>query len=543
MNKSTRLILYLSTLGIAVFAGMSCRLFLPDASPRLQPTAEASPTPDAIPTSPAQVFEPLPTSLPEQMNPVLSACDPGRQMQAMLASHAPDLEALGVGVCYQLTLVIDPDIPGYHGTARITFLNQTEKPLAELVLRLYPNAEQIYGGRLEIIDANLDGAPIQAEIFLPDSTGLRLALEKDLAPGEPVVIDLRFRGTTPLNLKSSGSAYGIYNYTSASQVMALANWYPMLAVWQEDGWEAGPVIGIGDAVVSETALYEVSISAPPGWQVVTTGSAIEETQGEGGMVVHYASGPVRDFMVVASPAFVLRKGITQDVLIRHWGLPGGETRWEEALQATQDSVGLFNQRFGVYPYAELDVVAVPLYLALGVEYPGLFLILDEAYFPDQNQPFLLGLVVSHEAAHQWWYSLVGNDVLADPWLDEALATFSSILYQQAYQQDAYQATLSFYESSREIAEKTSGDASIAQPLEAFQSYPHKYAPVVYQKGGLFFLALMERLGEEIFFAALGDYYQAQQYRLAEPENLLESFEIRCECDLETLYQEWGVIPP
>jgi hypothetical protein len=33
------------------------------------------------------------------------------------------------------------------------------------------------------------------------------------------------------------------------------------------------------------------------------------------------------------------------------------------------------------------------------------------------------LVVDHETAHQWFYSLVGNDQALDPWLDEALATW------------------------------------------------------------------------------------------------------------------------
>ena len=29
----------------------------------------------------------------------------------------------------------------------------------------------------------------------------------------------------------------------------------------------------------------------------------------------------------------------------------------------------------------------------------------------------------HEIVHQWFYSLVGNDQIDDPWLDEAFATY------------------------------------------------------------------------------------------------------------------------
>ena len=34
----------------------------------------------------------------------------------------------------------------------------------------------------------------------------------------------------------------------------------------------------------------------------------------------------------------------------------------------------------------------------------------------------------HETAHQWWYSLVGNDQTRWPFLDEALAGFSEYVY-------------------------------------------------------------------------------------------------------------------
>jgi hypothetical protein len=31
----------------------------------------------------------------------------------------------------------------------------------------------------------------------------------------------------------------------------------------------------------------------------------------------------------------------------------------------------------------------------------------------------------HETAHQWWYALVGNDEYRHPWMDEALAQYTT----------------------------------------------------------------------------------------------------------------------
>ena len=37
-------------------------------------------------------------------------------------------------------------------------------------------------------------------------------------------------------------------------------------------------------------------------------------------------------------------------------------------------------------------------------------------------------LIAHETAHQWWYSVIGNDEINEPWLDEALTEYSTILY-------------------------------------------------------------------------------------------------------------------
>ena len=135
--------------------------------------------------------------------------------------------------------------------------------------------------------------------------------------------------------------------------------------------------------------------------------------------------PARDFTVVAGPNFERMESEVNGVRVQHWGLSGGEARWEETLGIATRALELFEARFGPYPYAELDSVAVPLRLASGVEYPGLILISQALYQPDNERPFYLDIVVSHEVAHQWWYATVGNDVLEYPWQDEALATFSA----------------------------------------------------------------------------------------------------------------------
>ncbi len=218
----------------------------------------------------------------------------------------------------------------------------------------------------------------------------------------------------------------------------------------------------------------------------------------------------------------------------------GKARWAEALQATVDSLTIYEDRFGPYPYAELDVVAAPMKNAAGVEYPGVFLILDSLYLPNQERPFFLGLVVAHEAAHQWWYGVVGSDVLQDPWQDEGLTTFSSLVYQEVYQPDYYLGTRQFYEQVVDEFSSRAGDNGIGQPVTAFLNQENAYSVVVYDRGALFFEELRQQLGDEKFYAALQAYYNVNRFKLANPESLLMAFETACACDLDAVYTEWGV---
>jgi hypothetical protein len=72
------------------------------------------------------------------------------------------------------------------------------------------------------------------------------------------------------------------------------------------------------------------------------------------------------------------------------------------------------RRFGPYPWPSLRVAVLPDLAHVGIEYPtAIFLGTGTA-----------GELTRHEVAHQWFYSLVGNDQARDPVLDEGLATYA-----------------------------------------------------------------------------------------------------------------------
>lgn len=500
---------------------------------------------------PSGIFPPTKTPLPPSApapsatapaarNAVLVACPPEEQAQAMRPDHVPVWEALPLWACYDLELDLDANGSAYTGRARITVVNRTDSTLEDLVFRLYPNAPVIYGGKISFDVVSVDGQAVEPELFLPDQTAVRVPLPTPLPPHASARVEMRFRGQVPTDF-GSDDVYGVFNRSSNGPVVTLADWYPLLATWEDGAWRADPVIGEGDAVVSEVGLYRVRVVVPAGWSLVATGSIVEARQADGHTFYKLVSGPAREFTLVLSPAYTPREGTVNGVRVVHWGLEEGEAAWDEALDVARASLAIFEERFGPYPYAELEVAAIPMRNAAGVEYPGLALIGAELYTSGRARSFL-PVAVAHEVAHQWWYGVVGNDVIRAPWQDEALTTYSSLLYFEAERPAFYARLVKSYQQQVEEFEQNNGTSPVAQPLSAFRGKSEAYGIVVYLKGALFFHELRRQLGDEVFFQALRAYYTQYSYTIAPPDALLDAFEAACGCSLGDVYRAWGLLP-
>jgi hypothetical protein len=332
--------------------------------------------------------------------------------------------------------------------------------------------------------------------------------------------------------------YGIYNWSQ--DVLTLSAWYPLLAVYDEDGWNLDPVSEIGDSVYADMALYTVDLDAPASLVIAATGAEASR-QTEGPVTrKRFVSGPVREVTLVASRDFQVESQTVGGTSINVYTLSNHTRAIPEVLQTSAATLQLYNERFGTYPYTELDVVEAPMRYAAGVEFPGIILVAS-GFYDNPSQPFFIE-TIAHEVAHQWWYNLVGNDVFEDPWMDEALTTYSGLMYFEASGETTF--------FNRSIAASQSGyqdllargaDLPVAEDLAFFESLNdggRAYGDIVYSKGGLFFHTLRETIGDAAFFQALQQYYAGSRYQIARPEDLLEAFEAAAGRQLDDLYQQW-----
>lgn len=494
---------------------------LPTPTPRNSSPAALTSTPAATASAEAGQTASIPT-------------ERSKAPQVMKFSPAQALTGL---TKYDIMLQID--LPGlaYYGQATIAYTNNSAAPLDQIFLRLLPNGQDVFGdGSLTVSNIQVDGKTVRP-IYSRQNTALEVKLPTPLAPGEKTQLEINFNGTVPRDYGTNDSGYGIFNYTS--EVLALAAWYPMLAVYDQDGWNLDLPSPIGDSVYAEMAEYSVEVQAPDNQIIAATGIASSRTKQDGISTWQFESGPAREFFLIMSPNFEVASEMVSGTQVNSYYLKGHSRPGKQALEIAADSLEIYNAAFGEYPFTELDVIDAPMKNAAGVEFPGIVLIGNFLYDQPENPRF--SVATAHEVAHQWWYNLVGNDVFEHPWLDEALTTYSSLLYYEKTGQD--QGVRVMQETWQQSYDKVLGDGEdrpIIESLEYFERPENQafYGRIVYTKGALFFQALRALIGDQAFFATLKDYFQTFQYQIAEPEDLLTRFETLSGQSLAGFYEEW-----
>jgi hypothetical protein len=436
------------------------------------------------------------------------------------------LDQLGGASVYHLDLEIADDLTHLQGHEEVLYTNQENEVLDEIYFRLFPN---LAGGNTTISRLTVNTQPVEPVYELRDSA-MRVPLSPAVQPGEPVIIQMAFTVDVPAG---EGGNYGTFSF--AGGVLALAHFYPMIAVYDDEGWNVEIAPAIGDVVYADTSFYVVRVGAPAAQTLVTSGIEISRDESGGQQTVMFAAGPMRDFYLATSASYKVVSRTLGQTTINSYALDGPEMILDPAEHALQS----FNERFGPYPFKEFDVVSTST-SALGVEYPGIVAIVNDLY--DQNANvrgsstrILLEAVVAHEVAHQWFYSLVGNDQIDEPWVDEAMAQFLTLIYYS----DVYGSgrAADFRGSlERRWARVDRADIPIGLPVKAYS--PGEYSAIVYGRGPLFIEELAETLGPETFETFLRDYYQTHQWGIATGDSFKQLAEQRCNCDLTSLFETW-----
>jgi len=488
--------------------------------PTLRPTITAVP-----PSTPTDVPAFQPIALP-----AVHWDDVAQFEAAMRPEYTGDIAGFVNRNRYYIEASLDMEngVAILRGAERVRYTNHTADTLTEIVFRLYPNLA-VMGGRMVIYQAELNGTTVEPMLAERD-TVLILTLDQPLKPGDSVEMAFQFSVAAENGMFAS---YGAFGYEKG--VFAAPEWYPALSVYDEGrGWWTERPSPDGDAGYAESALFETYMTVPNNFTLVMSGSEIEAYPAGNGMTTyHYVSGPMRDSLMVASPIFGKLTTESDGITVNVYYWPGGEIAAEQVLQIAADTVRIFDEQFGDYPFAELDVAETDNLSA--IEYPGIVVVSSRYWAPGDD---FMEIATAHEIGHQWFYSAIGNDQVDHPWLDESLTSFTEYVYtREKYGEDRFKDMIQG-DRDRYNYYKSTGAPDLVLDLPVASYNDNNYGVIVYTKGPLFYLELEKLLGRDVFREGLRLYYTRHRYEIVTSKDVLQAFEDASGQDLNAFFYQW-----
>jgi aminopeptidase N len=452
------------------------------------------------------------------------------QEQAWLVNSYDPAIDLSTATEYRMEISIPDDFDIVSGRQRIRYFNNESQALEDLYLRLFPN---LSGGEAQVRSVTIDGHFVEP-IYESQDSAVRIPLTPALDPGDSLILELEFSTSIPRQMEGN---YGLFGYFQG--YLVLDTFYPMIPVFDENGWQRDVTPPNGDPTYNDISFYIVQVHAPSGLSVITTGSETDRREEDGEQTITFASGPARDFYIAASEGLEMIEEQIGETAVRSYAPSQFREHAELVLRTGVNALRTYERRFGEYPYPEMELISTPMQ-ALGIEYPGLMAINLSLFDPEADiggvpSAIYLESTVAHEVAHQWFYNVVGNDQVKQPWLDEAFAQYATYLYYLDIYGEG--AASSYQRSWYDRWDRTDrADIPIGMPAGEYQGA--EYGSIVYGRGPIFVQELSTVMRIQTFDTFLLEYVQEHAWGIGTEESFQQSAEAACDCQLDELFSRW-----
>jgi len=367
-----------------------------------------------------------------------------------------------------------------------------------------------------------------------DQTVMQVPLPSAVEPGETVNIEVSWSSKVPRTFSRTGAIGSFY---------FIAQWFPKLGVLEDGGWNCHQ-FHTGTEFFADYGVYDVRMTVPKGWVLGARGRARSRSDNaDATSTFTYHAEDVHDFAWTVSPDYLERRARFDQP-----GLPPVEMRLllqpEHAAQAdrhfeaTRTALKYYGQWYGAYPYGHITIID-PAWQsgAGGMEYPTLFTA-GSRWLAPAAVTTPEGVTV-HEAGHQFWYGIVGNNEFEYAWLDEGFNTFSTgraieanPAYRVNYESRRYFGgfvpwVFTDIPVSREVDENglsgyRASARSDAPSTPSWQYFPSTGGGLSYSKTALWLHTLERYLGWPTLQRVMATHFDRWKFRHPKPQDFFAS---------------------
>ncbi|OFO94343.1 aminopeptidase N [Corynebacterium sp. HMSC034H07] len=301
------------------------------------------------------------------------------------------------------------------------------------------------------------------------------------------------------------------------------------------------------------ASYEVHLTGPEGWQLLSNQPEVGREKTEGREVAHFAPTPLLSTYLTAFAAGpYVEKHST-------WSAPDGTLSVElrafarasmaeylddEILQVTAQGMDFFHSNYGYpYPWGKYDSIFVPEYNLGAMENPGLVTFTEHYLFRSaatRAQHAGRTNTILHEMSHMWFGDLVTPQWWDDLWLKESFAEFMGA-DSSVHATDYTEAWVNFAGQRKNWA-YLQDQLPTTHPIKAeipdVDAARQNFDGITYAKGAAVLKQLVHYVGRENFYAGARDYFQEHAFGAATFDDLLKALKKHTDRDLDAWSTAW-----
>jgi hypothetical protein len=425
------------------------------------------------------------------------------------------------GEKYEIDVVMDYARHFLTVEETITYPNRTNTNLNSMVIAVPPNLVPNCFDLLRLTVGSNDTTS-----YTLNRHRLEIPLQTSLEPDSSIQLILRYTLSLPYLDQFNTIHSRVFGYTDSQT--NLINWYPFVVPFQDGEWTLHDPWFYGDYLVYPFADYKVNLlfvgkeDAP----VVATSGGAERI----GAFTRYTLKHGRAFALSISPKFQVSSIKVGDTTVNSYYLPAYRKPAEAAMQTAAQAIELFESEFGSYPRSSFSIVQADMNDSR--EFSGISFISRNFYqlYNGTSKNYLTYAAI-HTAAHQWWFDQVGNDPAIEPWLDEALATYSESLYFETLGPEL----IPYWQTNRVNFFRPQGkiDSSI------YEDYNYEtYRQSVYFNGVYFLQDLREHVGDQAFRDFLRDYYRQGRGNIMTSDDFFRILDAHTDVDYSDIVQKY-----
>ena len=464
-------------------------------------------------------------------------------------------------VDYTMEVSLDTDTALYNGTQKIVYTNNSPetlhkvfyhlyfnafKPGSEMAVRLKNAADKNRRFKIDVDSLTLDqqgylkvkGLTQDGVLLSPvdSETILEVPLNQPIPPGGSSTFELSFDGHVPDVIRRAGKN------SSEGVAFSMAQWYPKMAEYDREGWNADPYTGRefhcvwGDFDVKITLNKKFVVAASGYLQnAEDIGMGYSDRKKpkskKGNVTWHFIAPQVHDFTWAADPDYVHDTYPGPNDVTLHFfykNNPDIIDNWKKLQPQTAKLMEFYNEKIGVYPYKQYSVVQGG---DGGMEYAMLTLITGGRKYGS-----LFG-VTAHELAHSWFQHILATNETKHEWMDEGFTTFISTLAEDEILEEnkdfplegSYRGYFNLAGSGMEMPQSTNANR-----------YEHNYAyeSTAYNKGAVFLGQLGYIVGKDNLYKILQTYYDEWKFKHPLPNDLRQIAERVSGLQLQWFLTDW-----